>query len=435
MPTTPPPRRFHQYLLVLPLILGACTPYHRQWRADFSTTPLPLRPDTPSAGERARRVFEIYGERLMLAHVEFTDQGTYWTGGQDGKKNQMDALVTHVKDDLHQHPEKYRQGAIFITFTHGWHNNAREGNENLARFRSSIARIQNLETNGLNRPVIGVYLSWRGKMRPDWPREYATTFWPRKEAAERIGYRGMANALMRLSLLRDEVGRLEGRLEGRPEFLANSRLIVVGHSFGAQAVFSSVARFFEDELTAISDSADRKGYVGRRWDMIVLVNPAFEAIRYDAIHRYQQWLKYEDFYSRLPRMLVVSAENDGATGKWFPLGQALDARNRALQSGEGEMVRHTLGNYDEFRTHRLEGNPPKLIMIPGRMDVTHRYAGPFYAPFARVTDNTDSIQPFMVAQASSSIVARHNGIWKESFVQFLVDLIMAREESVRLYKK
>lgn len=351
-------------------------------------------------------------------------------------ENQLDALIRYVREDLRTHPEAYARGAYIITFTHGWHHNAKEGDENLSNFRQVLAGVRDRDPR--RRPIIGLFLSWRGRSRPDPVTEYLTTFWHRKEVAERIGYRGMAETMTRLSLLRDEIARKEER-ESKDMY---SRLIAVGHSFGAQALFSAVSRYFEDELIQVAANP-RKSHVGRRWDLIVLVNPAFEAIRYDIINRYQDSLQRRswsgsDFYAHLPRMVVAGAENDRATGRFFPWGQALDGRTRMTQTDEGPKVRQTLGNYEAYYTHHLHlGGEAGARLDPVRgTETTNGRAHPAMDVFRRmeVTSDPASIRAFMVAKADGKVVSGHGGIWTEPFKKFLVSLIAARELAVKEFR-
>lgn len=430
------------FLASLCLFLGSCTLYHRQWRTNYDVTPLPgliTADDGQAAQARKDRALEVYQDGTVLAHVEFTDQGGIWGNiPPEGTRlpppaNQLDVLEQWVAGDMKKNPSKYRKGAIILTFTHGWHNNALEGNDNLRHFREAVANVK--RDDDLGRPVIGVYLSWRGRMRPALPgvldaAEYVTTFWGRKEAAERIGYRGMAEALMRLSLLRDRIAKHEGV----PERDMNSRIIAVGHSFGAQALFSAISRYFEDELMEIVKGGRPKDYVHRRWDLVILINPAFEAHRYEIINRYQARLNYSGVYSRLPRMMITGSENDFPNRTYFPVGQRLDTRTWAVQKGGYRYVANTAGQLPEFQTHRLAfrgRNRPILEPIG-----TGWYEGRKTMPeFESIVTDTRSVQPFMVAVTDRELVNGHSGIWEEPFRWFLRNLIQSRERTVQAHKR
>ena len=470
--------------------LAGCTA-HTQFRRDFSTGALHdgptaevVNPADVPAGRKLDRVLENYGDTLKLAHIECDDQGGFWEAAMDAPgsaasgmkpgRNQLDFLEATVEDDMRARPEKYRNGAIILVFAHGWNNNAREGNGNLTEFRQVLHTVWSDEQKKLRRPVIGVYLSWRGRVLrnstdlgvggvpvagflADVP--HYLSFWNRKATAEKLGYRATAEALKRLSLLRK---RIEEK-EPRPRSEANSRLIVIGHSFGAAAVFSAVSRFYEDELIELASDPERRAsepWIHRHWDLVVLVNPAFEALRYTTIARYSRDLRIIDLARRgtqpylvLPRLVVVGAQNDVPNMTIFPIGQRLGNATSSVQHtqrlDQGKRLVTSLGSYRDFATHELAPNPsgtgPWLTEIRHEPDGRGTIANfpvvragdrAFATPFqdAGVAEDFRSIGPFIVASASPAVVDGHNGIWKREFSGFLTRLIMAREEAVRKAK-
>ncbi len=483
--------------LLISLTLCSCAAYHRQHRDNFATTTLASKAnqnDLTAHQERKDRVMEVYGQKLRIAHVECDDQGGFWEsatlkksapGGLKKEMNQLDFLEQEIRHELKMQPTLYRQGAVIITYVHGWNHNGREGNGNLMEFRKALSSMSAAEQAGMNRPVIGVYLSWRGRplATPSVPAvdEYAglptllgglphtlsfwTTFWNRKATAEKVGYRAVAEALKRLSLLRGEIEEVEPA----PSNQKKSRLIVVGHSFGATAVFSAVSRFFEDDLIELSASAKRRKedtYIRRHWDLVVLVNPAFEALRFVTIATYSRDKRLQELareikkpYLLLPRFMVVQSENDGPN-KWiFPIGQWAGNATVSTQStkriDQSRRLHKSLGFYEDFSTHELvlsdcsecpaqmksriiTDKEKSLDRISAHEALRLSHGGTRHARIAEVFESTKavadghggSIGPVMVAKADKAVVDGHNGIWGRNFIGFFVQLLHAREKAV-----
>jgi hypothetical protein len=117
-------------------------------------------------------VLEVYEPNLRIAHLECDDQGGFWEkttlkgeapSGLKDSLNQLDFFEQEIRRDLKERPDFYRKGAVIITYVHGWNHNGREGNGNLMEFRQALSKMSLEEQVGMKRPVMGVYLSWRGR--------------------------------------------------------------------------------------------------------------------------------------------------------------------------------------------------------------------------------------------------------------------------------
>src|SRR5258706_379319 len=104
-----------------------------------------------------------------------------------------------------------------------------------------------------------------------------------------------------------------------------NRLTLVGHSFGASVVFNALAQLsmqrFMDGVHSSSPGRKFRGY----GDLVVLINPAIEAMRYmpfqSALSYYSERSETPkaDFSSELyPVLLILSSEGDWATRDTFP---------------------------------------------------------------------------------------------------------------------
>lgn len=507
---------FKRRLVIVATLYGFSLPacsIHEQLRTDFTSpeSPLPGKheemfpEDDEKTAERSHeilkdRVFEPYRDDFLLAHVEFDDQGRFWESGLHENQNQLEALESWVQKDVADNPDRYQNGAIILAFAHGWRHNAEEGDGYLQDYRRLLATVAEDERNGQNRPVIGVYLSWRGAAVDEKAGFLTTvpavfTYWNRKNTAHSVGNRSFGETLTRLHRLRNLVVKKGEGLNPNDQSV-NTRAIIVGHSFGAAAVFSGVERYFEDQLIGdeFLDSAREKEmaefeqWAKRRWDLVLLINPAFEALRYDTIHRYNRLIVQDpdSRIDRIPRLLVVTAENDMANKMALPAGQTLGSlfsRTQKPNSRFDEKAQLTtaLGFFRPFQTHQLvlDGNSDAVLKIlpdlgasipPIRenrrtgMRVAKRervqaFAAPeelrgdldFLDPFARLMGDGDDggtgpaedrpssgvrrkraeVFPFMVALAQPEIVDSHNGIWGRQFREFVVRFVGAQDAAIR----
>jgi hypothetical protein len=112
---------------------------------------------------------------------------------------------------------------------------------------------------GSERPVIGIFVGWRGlSIYGAWLTNL--TFWNRKTAALRVA----------LGSVRDLFGRLRQFRQRRDK---DSTLVVVGHSFGGLIVYSALVQSLV-ELALFSEIDHIEPSFA---NLVLLVNPAFEA--------------------------------------------------------------------------------------------------------------------------------------------------------------
>jgi pimeloyl-ACP methyl ester carboxylesterase len=352
--------------------------------------------------------------RLIV--VEFDDQGTGY------QPEQMAALQSAL-DGLQG------QNAIVLVFVHGWKHNARHLDPNLASFKlvlQQTARAEHAVRAENRRPVLGVFVGWRG-LSFYWGWLTNLTFWNRKTAALRVA----------LGSVRELFGRLRYHRRANPD----SVLIVVGHSFGGLVVFSALAQSLIEIATFDTATSTEPSFA----NLVLLVNPAFEAARYLPIHLLVDGRQFQ----RQPPVLVsVTARNDDATGKAFPVGAWLGSRWEHTRSRmQAEALVRTMGHLDWMRTHDLTAQGKGL---PKSFDVELGSA-------ARATDEElsaerkpsdvgyaerrqgwerhfqggavlkhlakDPSNPFWVVRASPEVINGHNGIFGDVFLGFVRKLV------------
>ena len=153
-------------------------------------------------------------------------------------------------------------------------------------------------------------------------------------------------------------------------------------------------------------------------DLVVLLNPAFEASIFTAMHTVNRpdsiW--WESINERQqPLLLSIATDNDWATGRLFPLGQSLGFARRARQ-------RITLGNYKDYVTHSLQlvtpsdGSPPSVKFWYDHFEA----AGLVLLRKA----NANPGNPFFVARTTSDIIDGHNDIWQPTLSSWMVSFLL-----------
>jgi hypothetical protein len=330
---------------------------------------------------------------------------------------------------------------LAVIYIHGWKHDARPGDTdrlNLAKLLDLLSSREALLPHP--RRVVGVYVSWNGQ-RSDVPILNNLTFWGRKKTADLITQSAIVTKI---------ISAIDGterkRRQANPAI--NDVTIYAGHSFGARMLYSAVSQVvirdvefafpdtMEGNAGASQNSSEPPRLAYQRisgvGDLVVLLNPAFEASFYKAFETLvrpggagvgSEEAAREKFSSdQLPLMLTLSATTDSATKIAFPIGQAI-----ALNWSD--IRRTTLGNYSPAYTHTLT-----VSAQPGGVDA-QQSANYWYDKFCagaiclvRAPTVTETGDPFIVAQAPPSVIQGHNGIWSENLQTFLVDFI---SETVR----
>lgn len=286
------------------------------------------------------------GSDYLLGFVEIDDQG------QLRDREQMYALINKLY-------EMASKDSILLTvFVHGWHHNAAPGDSNIEGFKSTLAglaQFENKKTNGRKRKIIGVYVGWRGESI-EVPVINGVTFWERKNTAQEIGYLGLTELLLKL----EEVANVRNSVESP----IKSRLVTIGHSFGGAVVYSATSQILMGRFV---NSQPGKGFTdsaGGFGDLVVLLNPAFEALRYAPAHDLSQ-ARCGFFEDQAPKLAILTSETDWATGMAFPLGRTFntffETHNEVVRNDcgypmvldEGEADRNAVGHYLPLVSHEL----------------------------------------------------------------------------------
>jgi hypothetical protein len=249
------------------------------------------------------------------------------------------------------------EGISLFVYVHGWKHNAESEDDDVNGFREALDAASLVE-KGTQVPhrVVGIYVSWRGLSVTVEPLK-ELSFWDRKFTAEHVAE----------GSVRELFSRLKGfqRSQNEPKLGANSkelkpgdrakvRIIMVGHSFGGLLLFNAISGSLIESMTYNIDSDDGPGPAQRFGDMVVLLNPAFEATRYAPLHRIATSPTREYSRYQAPIFVSVTTTADWATGYAFPFGRFLNTIFETTASEEEKLAnKNTIGHIAPYITHRL----------------------------------------------------------------------------------
>jgi hypothetical protein len=363
-----------------------------------------------------------------LGFVEIDDQG------QMRDRRQMHALL----DTLYQ--KAAEESLLMTVLVHGWHHNARPGDPNIESFKDNLAKLSAVETQRSKktgrpaRKIAGVYIGWRGESIDVPPFNYLT-FWDRKSTAQDVGHLGIAELLVKL----EEIANVRNSFE--PPI--RSRLVVIGHSFGGAVVYSATSQIlasrFVDSQEGKSFTDTAKGF----GDLVVLLNPAFEALQYAPFYDLAQ-SRCSYFPEQVPRLAILTSEADGATGTLFPLGRIFSTLfekhndlvrtdcKHTLELDEGEADRNTVGHYMPLISHTLtpvdNGKNMRVATYENMKNIwstqTPGGSTKFGTTVLTHLSKTNPQNPYLNIRVDKEIITDHNDVFNEKVMEFIRLLIM-----------
>ena len=388
------------------------------------------------------------------------------------QSGEFDIGVIELSDDGHVKDEEQRrlvmeavqkltdgdQRALLVTFIHGWHHNARTCDSNLACFRRTIQSLAKYEAARTpRRRVMGLYIGWRGdSLKPSTHMTWST-FYGRKRAAHHIGDHGGRDVLLQLH---DWYTKENARRTNAVE------MVTVGHSFGGALAFSATEALLvrerrgRDVLGGVTSSASTSTTKDVRHglgDLVILVNPAFEAYRYRVFDAdLKDGVHYDD--AQLPVLMTIASKADSAVGFWFPVGRSLWLALRPTLWRRARMQIEGLGHYGPFVTHDLstsvrqqtrkeaavclcpyetpdlpepmpnasieiDGKRRNLALGRGLFNILDRGALRGAIQFTPRREHWDPKAPYLVVSADRAMIGSHNDIYTTNLVRFLVAYI------------
>jgi len=287
----------------------------------------------------------------MYGFIEFDEYGNLL---QKNAFTQLLKAIRRIDNDV-----------LVVTYVHGWNHSAAEDDDDVREFKLAMRNIALMDKNS-GRTVIGLYVGWRGLVTPISPLKYLT-FWDRKSTAHIIGSGAVTEVLLRLD---KENTRRNAPALARGA-LGPNRLVLIGHSFGAAVLYSALAPVLVERFTQNTqfDAADVNLEPGCTasviapktvGNLVVLINPAFEAMRFSTLHKLSQDCRFPE--NQPPLIAVVTGTNDNATGGLFPIARYVrtiwqkyadadaypDTREEGLKANS-----LALGHYATYLTHTL----------------------------------------------------------------------------------
>ncbi|MBA3596221.1 MAG: hypothetical protein H0W40_02430 [Methylibium sp.] len=277
----------------------------------------------------------------VLSFVELDDQGIFLDNHPE--KSQQRSVLNYLKD---------RKDLYVIVYVHGWHHSAALHDTNVASFRR---RLADAKARLPDKSVVGIYVGWRGDSITI-PYLNVLTFWERKNVSEEVGRNALVGFLLELeSIKKNQTDR--------------NALVLTGHSFGASVLYNAVHQTLLQRLIQ-SDGSTSPRDVRGFGDLVVLVNPAIEAMRYSPLYDASQaHARREGFDPMQPvRLIVAATPGDSAVktafriGRWFStrferhrIYEPPQHRRRTspLQVDQAEIDRISMGQFEPYQTHWL----------------------------------------------------------------------------------
>ena len=292
------------------------------------------------------------------------------------------------------------------------------------------------------REVIGIYVGWRGQSLDGLGIPALGEFWEwlsvwdRKGTAQDVATGSVLELFSRIRAFQARVNRngengCDARLASYYQ-CKRVRLAIVGHSFGGLLVFNAISPSLIESL-ALSEHLDAsiedncsverptpEGGPGLRVtkppatpeaaaartpgsesaivssfaDLVVLLNPAMEGARFDALHQavLRRANKGNGFCrNQRPVLVVLTADNDFATNyafpfmRWFealledthPLGGngGNPAAELARHQEAEEATRQAVGHIERFQTHVLRSSADEARRDPRFKAALDSYCG------------------------------------------------------------
>lgn len=348
---------------------------------------------------------------VLMGYVEFDDQGYL----RDARSK--DRLIEHIRAIDHDRP------ILMVVFAHGWKHNAAPDDGNVEAFAQFLGKIAKADADVCKnsacsaRQVVGVYLGWRGLSNSVEPFK-TLTFWGRKGRAHRVGTDGATEVLTELAKI-------------KATRTAN-RLIITGHSFGGALVYNALNQLLIRDTAYVG----KDGRVVRNVaNLVVLVNPAFEAARFNALQRKASAMTFTP--GQMPILAIFTSQADTATKRAFPAGRALATLFSEHSTPEQKRQNvQAIGHYAPYQTHTLmQLATPSTVEFRDFACAWKAYSNgttdrwnvgavalartPAKSESSRFNLESARFNPYMVVQVEKGIISGHNEIWGDEFSDFL----------------
>jgi hypothetical protein len=291
-----------------------------------------------------------------------------------------------------------------------------------------------------------VYIGWRGDSSVLPIVKYAT-FWGRKNTARNIGLQGgVSEVLLKLH----KIVHVKATIESSNPKSHNSRMVIMGHSFGGEVVYTALQQQIMEASFVDSIRNKHQGNAKVFGDLIVLMNPAFEALRFSNTFDMSQEDCSRNWKDQPTRLVVLTSEADKATRYVFPylgrsfsvLFESYEELNRQictkdgkakLTINEGEADRTAIGQFEPYRTHTLTPLQDKNLrksdfnlrsLKTAWLDQGFGSQLDFEGVSLTHLGRTHPLNPYLNIYVDGSLIKNHGDIWGKEVIGFLRDLII-----------
>lgn len=436
-------------VVMLTLIaVSGCT-FHKQWRDEKQICVIDESKEGSDKCQGAQlQKFQGEGE-YTVGYVELNDQGELFS------REQMNNVLDALQD------KAGRNDVLMVVFAHGWNHRAKEGDGNINTFRKVLESASITERNDANREkrtrreVFGVYVGWRGLSLKIPVLEYLT-FWDRKNTAAKVGAGDVTELLSRIELVKRTRDAIKAQgiaqsliascqgnssndctndISKEKTAKSDTRLVVIGHSFGGLVVQSAIDRILIDR--AIRTGGADSGYQGTVegfGNLVILINPAFEAQRFNSMFKLQADRKTY-FEDQLPVELVLTSRRDYATKLAFPVGRTFSSTFE--KRGWDSKNLQAIGHYESFVTHTLNMPALELRKSPQYVDcftdpatiAQSWYSGDrkgnrhVFGGLILERDKLSERSPFLNVSVSGDLITGHNDVDEDLIIKFASRMI------------
>ena len=236
-----------------------------------------------------------------------------------------------------------------VVYVHGWHHNADDSNgaprnqavafdDMMGRQVDQVRRKYEYRGDPRVPAILGIFVGWQGESirSPTLARIFSIK--SRADAADRIGY-GPENFSKKEGLGKDLKEIANAMRATDPD----SRMIVMGHSFGGRMLTSA---FFSDFIADSDDAQTLFQPLGPRTLMVTL-NAAIGADCYDSAFTTTKAQQIP----KTPTWINVTSKDDSATRKIYPLAKSFGLANSCNNNSAASKA--TIGHYPDYLTHSL----------------------------------------------------------------------------------
>ena len=270
-------------------------------------------------------------------------------------REQLKAAIDLVKKNEHEGPTHV------VVFVHGWKHSASHIDSDVINFRSAAMPVmaKNFQSMDPGTKTVGIFVGWRGTPLL---ALHDVSFHDRKSGADHVAKGSLRELFGQLRAIRSQNN-------------SKTKVTLVGHSFGGLILFSAISGSIIDSISdANLSNSTAPTPLNPIYDAAVLLNPAFEAIRFEPLfqaaraHRVDSSGFPEWPTNQKPIFVSITSKTDSATKTLFPfvrffnsLFQRETITDQDIRDSDSYPSRveklgnnHTIGHLPRYITHLID---------------------------------------------------------------------------------